>query len=206
MPAQAFGEICADRLAQLSAVVLAAGTGAGQAGQRQIVLLIAQFGPPEVEGFGGVRGLGALLDVVRVRGGGRELEGLAEDVGAVHAKDVVEQDREGVPVVDQVVLDVDEPVVALGQAHERPADQRCLERVERCLGLGAQEVREGRLGVRLRAEVGRAQPRRTRSGDALRRYGTGGGDEFEPQAGVAGEGGFETQAQRVGVERAPQVQ
>lgn len=41
MPAQAFGEIGADRLAQLPAVVLAAGTGAGQARERQVVLLVA---------------------------------------------------------------------------------------------------------------------------------------------------------------------
>lgn len=206
MRAQAFGEIGADRLAQLSAVVLAAGTGAGQTGQRQVVLLVAEFGPPEVERFGGVRGFGPLLDVVGVRGGGRELQGLAEDVGAVDAEDVVEQDREGVPVVDQVVLDVDQPVVALGQSHERPADERCLEGVERCLGLGAQETGEGRLGVLLGAEVDRAQSRRTLRRDPLRRYGSGGGDEFEPQTGVACQGGVESPAQRLGVEGAPQVQ
>lgn len=108
--------------------------------------------------------------------------------------------------MDQVVLDVDQPVVALGQSYERPADQRCLERVERCLGLGAQETGECRLGVLLRAEVDRVQPRRTLRRDPLRRYGPGGGNEFEPQTGVACQGGVEPPAQSVGVERAPQVQ
>ncbi len=108
--------------------------------------------------------------------------------------------------MDQVVLDVDQPVVVLGEPDEGPADQRRLEGVERCLGLGAQEPGEGRLGVLLRAEVGLVQPRRALRCDPLAGYGPGGGDEFEPESGVAGEGGREAAAQCLGVEGAPQVQ
>ncbi len=206
VPAQPLGEIGADRLPELSAVVPAAGAGTGEARQRQVVGLVAQFGPPEVEGLGGVRGLGPGPDVVRVGRGGRELQGLAEDLGAVDAEDVVEQDREGVPVVDQMVLHMDQSVVAFGEPHERPADQRCLEGVERRLGLGAQQLREGRLGVLSPAEVDRVQPGPAPLRDPLLRYGPRGGDQFEPQTGVACQCGGESLAQCLGVEGAPQVE
>lgn len=211
--AQPLGQIRADRLPQLSAVVPAPGAGPGQAGQRHVVGGAAQFVGPVLEarlpGCGSyVVGLDVGLGtyMVRVRGRGRQSDRLTEDMGAVDGEDVAQQDREGVPVVDQVVLDVDEPVLVVGEPRQRPAQQWRLVRVERGLGLGAQQLGERGLRVGLPGQIHAAQAGRTGVSGPLGRHRARDSHEFQAESGVPVEGGGESAAQGLGVQRPPQVE
>ncbi len=188
----------------------AAGPGTGQARQREVERGVRQLLLPEGEsalpagvpdGFGGVH-------VLLVGGRGRQGDGtgLAEDVGAVDGEEVAQQDRERVAVVDEMVLDVDQPVVVVADPDQVPAQQRGVGGVQRLLGLGGQQSPERGLGVRPGAQVAGAQPRLGPGADPLERQPFGAGDQFEPQAGVVGEHGGEAGPERVGVERPPEIE
>ncbi len=203
--AQPCGQVGADRLAQLPAPVAALGAGPGQPGQRDFTRRVGQLLGPEVESAvpGGVGG-GAR--VLLVRGGGGQRVRLAEDVGAVDGEEVAQQDREGVAVVDEVVLDVDQPVVVLGDPDQVPAQQRRPLGVHRLLGLGGQQPAEGGLRVGLGAEVAVAQLRLTALDDPLTGQPLRVGHQLQSQARVVAQDGGQSGVQRRAVEGAPQVE
>lgn len=203
MPAQPLGEVGPDRLPQLSAVVPAPCAGTGEARQRHVVGGVAQFAGPEGEALLPLLGQGVVgpgPHMVRVRRRGRQHDGLAEDAGPVDREHVGQQDRERVTVVDQMVLDVDEPVLVVCEADQRPAQQRSLVGVERGLGLGAQQLDERGLGVRLTGQIHGVQTRRAGVGHLLAGHRAGHGDEFQTESGVTLEGRGESVAQGVGVQ------
>ncbi len=203
--AQPPGEVGADRLAQLAAAVAADRAGPGQAGQHQVERCVPQLPLPELQARGPVApgpGPGVLL----VRGGGRQPVRLAQHLGAVHREQVAQQDRERVPVVDQVVLDVHQPVVVLAEPDQVPAQQRRLAGVQRFLGLGAQQPLEGGLGVGLAGQVAVPQPDLGVRADPLVRKAAVVGGQLQPQAGVVGDHGGQSGTQRGPVQRAPQVE
>ena len=211
--AQPFGQIRADRLPQLAAVVPAPGAGPGQAGQRHVVGGAPQFVGPVLQArlpLDGAYvvgpGVGLGTHMVRVRGRGRQSDRLTEDMGAVDGEDIAQQDREGVPVVDQMVLDVDEPVLVVGEPRQGPAQQRRLVGVERGLGLGAQQLGERGLRVGLPGQIHAAQAGRTGVSGPLGGHRAGDGHEFQAESGVTVEGGGESAAQGLGVQRPPQVE
>lgn len=204
--AQPLGEVGADRLAHLAAAVAAHRAGVGQPGQGDLARGVGQLPQPEGErALAGVR-VDGRAGVLLVRGRLGQLVGLAEDVGAVDGEQVAQQDREGVAVVDEVVLDVDQPVVVRAEAHQVPAQHRRLLGVHRLLGLGGQQLAEGGLRVGLGGEVAAAQRRFAVLGDPLAGQALRAGDQFQAQARVVCEDGGQSGVQRVLVEGAPEVE
>ncbi len=179
-------------------------TGPGEAGQRQVEGGVRQLSRP-VRQAGLPVGDGRGARVLLVRACRRQFHRLAQHLPPVHGEHVVQQDREGVTVVDQVVLDVHDTVVPLAQPGQAPAQQRRLGGVERRLGLGPQQLLERGLRVGLLGQVHGAHPRRTSFAYPLFGHLARPLDEFEAQAGVPVEGGAERGAQGRLVEPAPEV-
>jgi hypothetical protein len=108
--------------------------------------------------------------------------------------------------VDQVVLDMDDPVMSLGQPHHSPPQQRRLEGVQRRPRLFHQQFRECALCIGFAAEIDIVHPGDAVLVNPLRGILSGPGDEFQPESGLAFDRGGERVVQYGHIQDAVQVE